>query len=1088
MLLSRQLHSNLLQLLACLGLALGGSQVFAATAINSPVAMIDAAISVSGETDSYSFSLAQGESVQISVVDPSHADTDDLAPYIRLFDPSNTEVRSGNDYVVARIFSYTAETGGTFEMHVSSGPNAGKDATGPYRLYFSKAPGASEHGSLNDHHMSSGTIDLGDIDSYSFSANAGDRAHLRMTATSGDLFPYLHLYDPDGEPISSVGDYAVAASRSVALEKTGQYTVMLSAGHPNGRQRTTGDYTLHFARAPGANEHGLLSDHDTRSGSIDLGDIDSYTFYAEENDRVHVRLADLAGQDMYPYIHLYSPSGELVEHAGGYTVADLQNQLLTETGVYTLILTSGHYNGLEDTAGSYTLHFARLPGANEGGDLGAFATILEQISRADIDTYTFVGTTGEKLNLVLTDLSGSDFFPSCFLYGPSGAYLAQDGDYTQETLNNYQLTESGVYTLLIAAGHPNGLTDTDGAYQLDFELTGRLISYAALGDSYSSGEGVLPFEGNFGEQWGIFDGCNRSWGAYPRLVATPDNSLPLSQRADALFDFYACTGAVTNNVRASGEGQYGEPPQAIASQVDAGRELITLSIGGNDAQFVRIVGYCLAHNHCNDLKPFDPHSDLTLGELFPAWVAVVKQRVIATYQEIRSKAPHAAIVVAGYPLLVSGNECPALEVPGYADAKLSAAEQTWMREANAQLNTALREAAAQVGVHFVPVAEHFDTHGICGTQEDWIFGTYHIWPQGLFHPNARGQKEYARLINSYLGSLNRAWPAGHFASGLPRNPAPTTLPAAASAIDALQLGAELPAFGELSVSLGNIGTGCEGTANAIVPAEAVILNGVGFGSGQNVDLTLLAGGQSYSLDSATADSNGVLDATVVIPAAVASGIGGVIEASAAGANEQGLKLLAMVQVRDDLTSDSDSDGIPDGCDNCVDTPNADQLDADFDGIGDACDGCASDPLNDADGDGSCGNVDMCPIDAGNDADGDGLCESDDNCPGLANAAQLNTDFDLLGDVCDLDDDNDDMPDSFEMANGFDPLDKNDAGLDSDVDGLINVAEYERGTDPRDNDSDSDGYLDGDDIDPLDRMNPIPTEALPSRGGWRAILR
>jgi hypothetical protein len=30
--------------------------------------------------------------------------------------------------------------------------------------------------------------------------------------------------------------------------------------------------------------------------------------------------------------------------------------------------------------------------------------------------------------------------------------------------------------------------------------------------------------------------------------------------------------------------------------------------------------------------------------------------------------------------------------------------------------------------------------------------------------------------------------------------------------------------------------------------------------------------------------------------------------------------------------------------------------------------------------------------------------------------------------------------------------------------------------------------DDEDPDPLDRMNPIPTEALPSRGGWRAILQ
>ncbi|MFQ5496076.1 MAG: right-handed parallel beta-helix repeat-containing protein, partial [Phycisphaerae bacterium] len=42
-------------------------------------------------------------------------------------------------------------------------------------------------------------------------------------------------------------------------------------------------------------------------------------------------------------------------------------------------------------------------------------------------------------------------------------------------------------------------------------------------------------------------------------------------------------------------------------------------------------------------------------------------------------------------------------------------------------------------------------------------------------------------------------------------------------------------------------------------------------------------------------------------------------------------------------TDTDGDGIEDGCDNCPNTPNPNQTDTDGDGVGDACDGCPLDP-------------------------------------------------------------------------------------------------------------------------------------------------
>ncbi|WP_224371645.1 beta strand repeat-containing protein [Hyalangium versicolor] len=66
-----------------------------------------------------------------------------------------------------------------------------------------------------------------------------------------------------------------------------------------------------------------------------------------------------------------------------------------------------------------------------------------------------------------------------------------------------------------------------------------------------------------------------------------------------------------------------------------------------------------------------------------------------------------------------------------------------------------------------------------------------------------------------------------------------------------------------------------------------------------------------------------------------------------------------------------------------------------------------------------------------------------------------------------DSDGDGMSDEWELEHGFDPNKPGDAMLDADGDKLLNVDEFEMGTDPRDADTDGDGVTDG--------SEPRPTE-------------
>ena len=107
--------------------------------------------------------------------------------------------------------------------------------------------------------------------------------------------------------------------------------------------------------------------------------------------------------------------------------------------------------------------------------------------------------------------------------------------------------------------------------------------------------------------------------------------------------------------------------------------------------------------------------------------------------------------------------------------------------------------------------------------------------------------------------------------------------------------------------------------------------------------------------------------------------------------------------------DSDNDGINDGADNCILVSNANQADLDDDGVGDVCD-------DDRDNDNLPNDEDPFPNDV--DGDSDGVNDNLDNCPSVFNPDQADFDNDGLGNVCDNDIDGDGVP------NNEDPDDYN----------------------------------------------------------------
>lgn len=486
----------------------------------------------------------------------------------------------------------------------------------------------------------------------------------------------------------------------------------------------------------------------------------------------------------------------------------------------------------------------------------------------------------------------------------------------------------------------------------------KKLSYLALGDSYSSGEGDTEINPTTKKKYYTHgtdveatsslprEKCHISSRSYPFLLGS------FMQLSDDMQSV-ACSGALVDDL--SGEGGYlgqansdGSPrlsgiSNSATLQSEAMQKFIpgrirqiefvkkyqpsaiTLTAGGNDAKFAKILLTCINMPVLgSDTTPTCYFADSNGGR--GALKKLISDRyepLKNLYMSLHEASGSSKIYVLGYPQFVNAD---APDSQCKANVRLNKAERIMIRESVSYMNNVIKSAAVAAGVKYVDVSDALTGHRLCDSSDNpggiYVTGIAFLGSseaQESFHPNDGAHIMIAKAIKQETGNQSlldyNYCPEG--ATACPdKSMSPPVVPnyfegLATKNTKTLPLVPTKTQRGSQIVAVADAGT--------LQPDSA---------------LTVKLYSREYQLLGITTTGDGGVRAQVSIPADIEPGFHTIVFSGVSPSGEA-VDIVNFLEIYA-TENDKDGDGVLDAIDQCVYVP-ATGVDEDKDSIDDGCD-------------------------------------------------------------------------------------------------------------------------------------------------------